>query len=103
MTHNFLPGAEAEYLEAVQFFEEQRAGLGAALIAEFERIVDLAVERPNSWRLVHSSGVRRIGLARFPYAVFLCGIHITGKFIARIFFFHSSKVLMYNKIKEKLQ
>jgi hypothetical protein len=71
VTHNFLLGAEAEYLEAVQFFEEQRAGLGAALIAEFERIVDLAVERPNSWKLVHSSGVRRIGLARFPYAVFL--------------------------------
>jgi hypothetical protein len=68
--HSFLPGAEAEYLEAVQFFEEQRAGLGAALIAEFERIVDLAVERPNSWKLVHSSGVRRIDLARFPYAVF---------------------------------
>lgn len=70
MTYSFLPAAEAEYLDAVQFFEEQRAGLGAALITELERIIDLAVKRPNAWKLVHSSGVRRIGLARFPYAVF---------------------------------
>ena len=70
MTYHFLPRAEAEYLEAVKFFEDQRAGLGEALIAEFERILDLAIERPNSWKLVHASGVRRIGLTRFPYAVF---------------------------------
>jgi hypothetical protein len=70
VSHSFLPAAEAEYLEAVRFFEEQRAGLGSALIAEFERIVGLAAEKPDSWKLVHQSGVRRIGLKRFPYAVF---------------------------------
>ena len=43
MSHSFLPAAEAEYLEAVRFFEEQRTGLG---------------------------GIRRIGLRQFPYAVF---------------------------------
>lgn len=31
MSYSFLPGAEAEYLEAVRFFEEQRNGLGATL------------------------------------------------------------------------
>lgn len=70
MSHSFLAGAEVEYLEAVQFFEDKRAGLGAALIDEFERIIGLVVERPDSWKLVHPSGVRRIGLAQFPYAVF---------------------------------
>lgn len=70
MTHTFLPDAEAEYLEAIGFFEEQRAGLGAALIVEFERVIDLAVSRPHSWRMVHPSGIRKIGLTRFPYAVF---------------------------------
>lgn len=39
MKHSFLCGAEAEYLEAVQFFEDQRSGLGVSLISEFERIV----------------------------------------------------------------
>ena len=70
VSHSFLPGAETEYLEAVQFYEEQRAGLGAALIAEFDHVVDLAIERPDLWKLIHSSGIRRIGLTRFPYAVF---------------------------------
>ena len=70
MSYSFLEGAEPEYLEAVRFFEEKRAGLGASLINEFERAVALAIERPNSWKLVHPSGVRRIGLKRFPYALF---------------------------------
>jgi len=70
VTYSFLPDAEAEYLEAVQFFEDQCVGLGAALINVIEHIVSLAVTRPNAWKLVHSSGIRRIGLARFPYAVF---------------------------------
>lgn len=70
MKYHFLPSAEAEYLAAVQFFEERRAGLGAALIEEFERVISLAVESPVSWKLVHPSGIRRIGLAHFPYSIF---------------------------------
>jgi toxin ParE1/3/4 len=68
--HSFLLAAKSEYLEAIQYFESQRAGLGVALIAEFERAITLVAERPNAWKLVHPSGIRRIGLARFPYAVF---------------------------------
>jgi len=68
--YSFLLEAEAEYLEAIRFYEAQRAGLGNALIQEFERIIELAVEKPETWRLVHPSGIRRIGLSRFPYAVF---------------------------------
>lgn len=70
MSHSFLPEAEAEYLDAVRFYEEQRAGLGGALITEFERAIANAQEKPERWRLVHGGGIRRIGLARFPYAVF---------------------------------
>jgi toxin ParE1/3/4 len=70
MSYCFLLGAEAEYLEAVQFFEEQRTGLGANLIADFERVIGLAIEMPNAWKLVHPNGIRRIGLAQFPYAIF---------------------------------
>lgn len=70
MKHRFLPGAEAEYLEAVRFYEERRSKLGAALISEFEHSLHLALERPEAWRLVHPSGARRIGLSRFPYTIF---------------------------------
>ena len=70
MNHSFLPAAETEYLEAVGFYEEKRAGLGSALIEEFERVISLALARPEAWKLVHPNGIRCIGLARFPYSVF---------------------------------
>jgi plasmid stabilization system protein ParE len=68
--YSFLPEAETEYMEAVRFYEDQQAGLGASLISEFEQIIDLALSKPEAWRQVHSSGIRRIGLQRFPYAIF---------------------------------
>lgn len=70
MKYSFLPEAEAEYLQAVGFFEERRPGLGAALIKEFEDVMDLVVERPRTWKAVHPSGIRRIGLRQFPFSVF---------------------------------
>ncbi|MGZ4956727.1 MAG: type II toxin-antitoxin system RelE/ParE family toxin [Methylobacter sp.] len=70
MNYSFLPEAEAEYIEAVRFYEEQQAKLGESLIHEFERIIILIVERPEAWRLVHPSGIRSVGLLRFPYSVF---------------------------------
>jgi len=70
VSYSFLPEAEAAYLHAIRFYEEHRAGLGSALVSEFERAVQLAIERPQSWKMVHVSGIRRIGLRRFPFAMF---------------------------------
>jgi plasmid stabilization system protein ParE len=70
MNYSFLLEAEAEYLEAVRFYEEQRAGLGDALIDELERVIGLIVEKPEIWQLVHPSGIRCIKLSRFPYTLF---------------------------------
>jgi toxin ParE1/3/4 len=68
--YSFLAEEETEYLEAIRFYEGQRAGLGDALILEFERVIGLAIEKPSAWKLVHPSGIRRIGLSRFPYSIF---------------------------------
>jgi toxin ParE1/3/4 len=73
--YSFLAEAEAEYLEAIRFNEGQRAGLGDTLILEFERVIGLAIEKPRAWKLVHSSGIRRIGLSRFPYSIFYRVFH----------------------------
>ena len=70
MNHKFLPEAEAEYLDAIRFYEDRQPGLGAVFIVEFENSLRLALDRPQAWRLVHDSGVRRIGLSHFPYAIF---------------------------------
>jgi hypothetical protein len=71
VNHNFLPEAEAEYLDAIRFYEDRQIGLGAVFIAEFESSLRLALDRPQAWRLVHDSGIRRIGLSHFPYAYFI--------------------------------
>lgn len=70
MNYTFLPEAETEYLEAVRFYEEQQAKLGLSLIKEFETTIALVLQRPQSWKLVHPSGIRRVELTRFPYSVF---------------------------------
>jgi hypothetical protein len=59
-----------EYIAAVRFYEAQQAKLGAALIKEFEQAVALLSKQPAACRLVHPSGIRRCGLARFPYTIF---------------------------------
>ncbi len=58
MNYGFLAGAEPEYLEAIRFFEEQRAGLGAALIFEFERVVGWRLKGPirGNWFTQAESG-----------------------------------------------
>jgi toxin ParE1/3/4 len=68
--YSFLAEAEAEYLEAIRFYEGQKPGLGNALILEFERVIALIIAKPESWKVVHTSGIHTIGLSRFPYSVF---------------------------------
>ena len=70
MNYSFLPEAEIEYHEAIRFYEEQQATVGLALIHEFERIIALVIQRPQSWKQIHPCGIRRVGLSRFPYEVF---------------------------------
>jgi plasmid stabilization system protein ParE len=69
VSYSFLPEAEDEYLGAVGFYEQQRAGLGASLIREFERTIQHAVELPHACKSVVAD-IRRANLDRFPYAVF---------------------------------
>ena len=54
MSYGFLPEAEIEYLQAIGFYEDQRPGLGARLIKEFERTIQIAVERPLTWKMFRS-------------------------------------------------
>lgn len=67
---SFIAEAEAEYLEAIRFYEGQKPGLGHALILEFERVIALVIAKPESWNMVHPSGIHIIGLSCFPYSIF---------------------------------
>lgn len=65
----FTSEAEADLQEALQWYEVQRPGLGAA----FRRAVDIAVaaveERPEAYAVIHRD-TRRVLLPRFPYGLY---------------------------------
>lgn len=46
------PEARAEYLRAVAYYDEQRAGLGSELLEQFEEAVRAIVDDPTAWTLV---------------------------------------------------
>jgi hypothetical protein len=46
------PEARAEYLEAVAYYDDLRAGLGEELIDRFENAIQEILGDPNSWPLV---------------------------------------------------
>jgi len=65
MTHIvFLVPAEEEMLEAAEYYESQRRGLGRTFLAEVQRTVDRIVENPRLGQAVRQ-GIRR----RFPFGI----------------------------------
>ncbi len=69
MSYAFHPDAEAEYLEAIAYYEECRAGLGAIYIAEFEHAMARICQAPHRYPVAREPDVRRIRLRRFPFNV----------------------------------
>ena len=60
--------AERELTEATQFYNRQRAGLGATFALEVERCAKSILERPEAGPVVRGD-VRRRLCRRFPYAL----------------------------------
>jgi toxin ParE1/3/4 len=69
MTYFVHPAAEAEHLETVAYYESKRAGLGASYLAEFEGIMVAVCAAPHRYPVAMEPGVRRIRMAKFPFAV----------------------------------
>jgi toxin ParE1/3/4 len=63
------PQAEAELLDARDWYEDQRSGLGEAFAAEVDTVFARIVEAPLSYPRVHGD-TRRAFVRRFPYAVY---------------------------------
>ncbi|MEO7859122.1 MAG: type II toxin-antitoxin system RelE/ParE family toxin [Nitrospirales bacterium] len=64
----FLPEAEVEFAEAVQFYERAKDGLGAAFTLEVERTVERICAFPESGTTFSASSRGRI-TANFPFWV----------------------------------
>ena len=69
----FASEASSEPQDAVRWYEDQRAGLGAAFLAAVEATVDLLVRWPRSGAVITGVSaepeIRRLPVYRFPYHV----------------------------------
>jgi plasmid stabilization system protein ParE len=65
----FRRAARAEFIETAAWYESQRPDLGVDFIAEIERCLDAASERPTIYPAINKD-VRRVVANRFPFSVY---------------------------------
>jgi len=65
----FRPEAEAELLDARDWYEAERVGLGAVFAAAVETTITSVLQNPLAYPRVKSD-TRRALVRRFPYAVY---------------------------------
>lgn len=70
MTRSFVirDMARADVLDAWNWYEAERTGLGATFLSALEQVLDIVKRQPLGYALI-GRGVRRAPLPRFPYRV----------------------------------
>jgi plasmid stabilization system protein ParE len=68
MTFDFHPEAEAEFEEAVAFYEDHADDLGLDFACEVREAITRALAMPLAWTQIEP-GIRRVLVHRFPFAV----------------------------------
>lgn len=68
MKITFLAPAEAELLDAVDYYNSQSEGLGYEFAGEVKRTVERIIQYPEAWFPL-SKRTRRCRTNRFPYGV----------------------------------
>lgn len=68
MRVEFLDTAEAEFQEAIDFYNRQSEGLGFELALEVKDTIERIVLFPQAWTAL-SNRTRRCRTKRFPYAL----------------------------------
>jgi toxin ParE1/3/4 len=64
----FHPAARTELRAAASFYESRLSGLGAAFVAEIERISAFVASRPTAGAPLGQQ-LRRISVRRFPFTI----------------------------------
>jgi len=83
----FRPIARIEFDEAADWYEQRRAGLGAAFTAAVRKVIDRIGEQPQFYAEVLED-VREAMLAGFPYCVYY---RIEAAQISILAVFHTSR------------
>ena len=68
MSFSFHPDAEAELVEAIQYYENIEPGLGQDFTIEAYSAIQRAIAHPRAWAAFEDD-IRRSLLNRFPYGI----------------------------------
>ncbi len=68
MTIAFLPEARQEWIDAIEYYNEQRANLGYEFALEVDRAIARILHFPNAWPKVGKRTHRTL-VHRFPYGL----------------------------------
>ena len=68
MYYSFHPEAEAEFTEAIDYYESCAPGLGHDFALEVLSAVERILAHPKAWPILEEE-VRRCHTSRFPYGV----------------------------------
>jgi plasmid stabilization system protein ParE len=68
MKVEFLEPARAEFLEAVEYYNQQREGLGLEFAEEVRATIERIIQFPEAW-LPISKRTRRCRTNRFPFGI----------------------------------
>ena len=72
MNVRFNPEAVSELNAAVDYYEENEAGLGIEFVMEIQKGIEMILKYPDSWQQISFSS-RRYLVKRFPLGIiFLC-------------------------------
>jgi plasmid stabilization system protein ParE len=80
----YHPDAEAELIEAAQFYERRVSTLGAEFLDAVDQAVRTIIDAPERWRIIDAD-VRRYLMLRFPYAIYY---RVTADYIRILAFKH---------------
>jgi len=65
----YHPDAEAELIQASQFYEQRVPTLGAQFLDAVDSAISIILEAPDRWRIIENN-VRGYSMPRFPYAIY---------------------------------
>ncbi|MBF0547733.1 MAG: type II toxin-antitoxin system RelE/ParE family toxin [Candidatus Riflebacteria bacterium] len=68
MNYSFHPEAEAEFVEAINYFEEVKIDLGYEFAVEIYSAIEMATAFPKAWPIIEDN-IRRCLVNRFSYGV----------------------------------
>ena len=68
MKYSFHPEAEAEFVQAIEYYEECEVGLGYDFAIEVYSAIERTVAYPKAWPIIEED-IRRSLVGRFPYGI----------------------------------